>query len=163
MSMVDAIRPLQGGGHTQKRGQRKLSGCTGQQPTTAVCTGMDGSSQMFPNTGTSNSFLSTFPTLNTSDNGVGKIDYHPNDKNSFNGMFFYGHYNSTGEDHAVRRKYSRPTMRPFAPLRSPSSWVYTPNSNVVNEVRFGYDRTTFDFVNIDVNATAPAPMASTRE
>ena len=23
-----------------------------------------------------------------------------NDKNSFNGMFFYGHYNALGEDHA---------------------------------------------------------------
>ena len=47
-------------------------------------------------------FLSTFPTINTSDNGVGKLDYHPNDKNSFNGMFFYGHYNAIGRRSRLR-------------------------------------------------------------
>ena len=72
---------------------------------------MDGSSQLFP-AATSNGFLSTFPTTNTSDNGVGKLDYHPNDKNSLNGMFFYGHYNSTGEDHAFVQKIRR-TTHPF--------------------------------------------------
>jgi len=114
---------------------------------------MDGSNQIFPNLGTSTSFLSTFPTLNTSDNGVGKLDYHPNDKNSFSGMFFYGHYNATGEDHAF---VSLPATdnAPIRAMTITSSWVYTPSSNVVNEARFGYDRTTFDFVNIDVNSPA---------
>ena len=153
LSMVDAIQALQGAGIPRSAVSEKLSGCTEPTATTAVCTGMDGSSQIFPNSGTSNSFLSTFPTLNTSDNGVGKLDYHPNDKNSFNGMFFYGHYNSTGEDHAFVSQNATDN----APIRTTSitsSWVYTPNSNVVNEARFGYDRTTFDFVNIDVGATA---------
>ena len=99
------------------------------------------------------SFLSTFPTTNTSDNGVGKLDYHPNDKNSFNGMFFYGHYNSMGEDHPFVQVQSTDNA-PIRAMSITSSWVYTPNSNVVNEVRFGYDRVTFDFVNIDVNTPA---------
>jgi hypothetical protein len=152
-SMVDAIQALQGAGIPRSAVSEKLAGCTEPTATTATCTGMDGSNQIFPNSGTSTSFLSTFPTLNTSDNGVGKLDYHPNDKNSFNGMFFYGHYNSTGEDHAF---VSQPATD-NAPIRTTSitaSWVYTPSSNVVNEARFGYDRTTFDFVNIDVNSPA---------
>ena len=145
-SMVDAISALQAAGITPSAVSMKLAGCTaGASP---VCTG-----NLFPSSGTSNSFLSTFPTLNTSDNGVGKIDYHLNDKNSINGMFFYGHYNSLGEDHPFVQVQSTDNA-PIRAMSITSSWVYTPNSNVVNEARFGYDRTTFNFVNIDVNAAA---------
>jgi hypothetical protein len=146
LSMVDAITALQAAGVPVSGVSAKLAGCT--TTGTPVCTG-----NLFPNSGTSNSFLSTFPTINTSDNGVGKLDYHMNDKNSFNGMFFYGHYNSTGEDHAFVNQLATDN----APIRATSitaSWVYTPSSNVVNEARFGYDRTTFDFVNVDVNSPA---------
>jgi carboxypeptidase family protein len=150
-SMVNALQALNAAGITPSAVSLKLAGCTaGASP---VCNGMDGSNQIFPNSGASNSFLSTFPTINTSDNGVGKLDYHPNDKNSFNGMFFYGHYNSTGEDHAFVSQNATDN----APIRTTSitsSWVYTPNSNVVNEARFGYDRVSFQFVNIDVNSPA---------
>jgi hypothetical protein len=145
-SMVDAIAALQGAGITPSAVSLKLAGCTAGA--TPVCTG-----NLFPNSGTSTNFLSTFPTINTSDNGVGKLDYHANDKNSFNGMFFYGHYNSTGEDHAFVNQLATDN----APIRAMSitaSWVYTPSSTVVNEARFGYDRTTFDFVNVDVNSPA---------
>src|SRR5579863_10222338 len=68
-------------------------------------------------------------------------------------MFFYGHYNSTGEDHPFVQVNSTDN----APIRSMTvtpSWVYTPNSTLVNEARFGYDRVSFDFVNIDVNTPA---------
>jgi hypothetical protein len=145
-SMVDAITAVQSAGLTPSSVSMKLAGCTGGA--TPVCTG-----NLFPNSGTSNGFLSTFPTTNTSDNGVGKLDYHPNEKNSINGMFFYGHYNSVGEDHPFVQVQSTNN----APIRATtitSSWVYTPNSNVVNEARFGYNRVTFDFVNIDVGIPA---------
>jgi Carboxypeptidase regulatory-like domain len=151
-SMVDAITGLQGMGITPSAVSLKLTGCT---LAPVACTGMDGASQIFPNSGTSNSFLSTFPTINTSDNGVGKLDYHPNDKNSFNGMFFYGHYNSTGEDHSFVSQNATDNA-PIRTLAITSSWVYTPSSNVVNEARFGYDRISFQFVNIDVNTSASA-------
>jgi len=150
-SMVDAITALQAAGIPISTTSATLAGCT--TTGTITCTGVDKGSQLFPNNGASTGFLSTFPTLNTSDNGVGKLDYHPNDKNSFNGMFFYGHYNSTGEDHSFVSQNATDN----APIRTTSitaSWVYTPSSNVVNEARFGYDRTTFDFVNIDVNSPA---------
>jgi hypothetical protein len=152
-SMVNAIEALNAQGITPSAVSLALAGCT--NGSTPVCTGKDSKNgvQIFPNTGASNLFLSTFPTINTSDNGVGKLDYHPNDKNSFNGMFFYGHYNSLGEDHA----FVSPAAEDNAPIRSmtiTSSWVYTPNSNIVNELRFGYDRASFDFVNVDVNSLA---------
>jgi hypothetical protein len=147
-SMVDAIQALQAANTPRSAVSEKLAGCTEPSPTTATCTG-----NLFPNTGTSNTFLSTFPTTNTSDNGVGKLDYHPNDKNSLNGMFFYGHYNSLGEDHPFAQIQSTDT----SPIRATSitaSWVYTPNSNVVNEMRFGHDRASFSFINVDVGVNA---------
>ena len=98
-------------------------------------------------------FSQHIPTTNTSDNGVGKLDYHPNDKNSFNGMFFYGHYNASGEDHSFVSQNATDNT-PIRSLSITSSWVYTPNSNVVNESRFGYDRVSFQFVNVDVGTSA---------
>jgi hypothetical protein len=103
--------------------------------------------------GASNSFVSTFPTQNTSNNGVGKLDFHANDKNSFNGMFFYGKYTATGEDHSFVSQNATDSV-PITAMTITSSWVYTPNSNTVNELRFGYDRTSFSFINIDVNSPA---------
>jgi hypothetical protein len=150
-SMVDAINALKAANIPVSSVSLKLTGCTATG--SPVCTGMDGSSQLFPNLGTSNGFLSTFPTTNTSDNGVGKLDYHPNDKNSFNGMFFYGHYNASGEDHSFVSQNATDNT-PIRSLSITSSWVYTPNSNVVNELRFGYDRVSFQFVNVDVGTSA---------
>ena len=146
-SMVDAITALQAAHIPVSPVSLALSGCSGGAA--PACTG----GSYFPNSGTSNSFLSTFPTLNTSDNGVAKVDYHMNEKNTINGMFFYGHYNGAGEDHPFTSVPANDTT-PIRAWSDTVSWVYTPNSNMVNEMRFGYDRTTFDFVNLDVSSPA---------
>src|SRR5579871_1429575 len=68
-------------------------------------------------------------------------------------MFFYGHYNSLGEDHP----FTNPLFEDNSPIRTTaitSSWVYTPNSTVVNEARFGYDRISFSFINVDSGVPA---------
>jgi hypothetical protein len=154
LSMVDAINslafPASGPATALSAVSMKLAGCTlGATPAATVCTG----GGVFPANIANNSYLSTFPTINTSDNGVGKLDYHMNDKNSINGMFFYGHYNAIGEDHPFAQVQSTDSA-PIRTMSVTSSWVYTPNSNVVNELRFGYDRASFDFVNIDNSSSA---------
>jgi Carboxypeptidase regulatory-like domain len=145
-SMVDAITALQNAGITPSPVSLALAGCTpGSTPT---CTG-----GLFPSSGTSTNFLSTFPTTNVSDNGIGKLDYHPNDKNSISGMFFLGNYTAPGEDHP----FTNVAFTNNTPIRTWSdtaSWVYTPNSTMVNEMRFGYNRVSFQFVNVDVNVPA---------
>jgi hypothetical protein len=162
LTMPGAINALQAAGIPRSALSEKLGGCTGDPSpasagvTTVTCNG--GTSpgpggNYFPNSGTSNNFLSTFPTTNISDNGVAKIDYHLNDKNTINGMFFYGHYNAPGEDHPFTDLASTDTV-PIRTWSDTASWVYTPNSNVVNEMRFGYDRVTFNFVNLDVGIPA---------
>jgi Carboxypeptidase regulatory-like domain len=145
-SMVDAITTLQAAGVPVSPVSLAISGCTaGPSP---VCTG-----GQFPNVGTSNNFLSTFPNINTSDNGIGKIDYHINNKNTIFGTFFYGHYDSVGEDHPfLNQAYTN--NAPIRTLSNVESWVYTPNSTMVNDARFGYDRINFNFVNVDINTFA---------
>jgi hypothetical protein len=154
-SMPDAINALQLARVPRSLISEELAGCTGDTPGnvsgTAIpvtCTG-----NLFPNTGASNSFLSTFPITNTSDNGVGKLDYHVNDKNTINGMFFLGNYNALGEDHGFANLAFNDTT-PIRVWSDTASWVYTPNSNLVNEMRFGYDRIDFAFINKDVGTFA---------
>lgn len=125
------------------------TGCAvGAAPANTVCNG-----GLFPNNGASNSFLSTFPIVSHSNNGIGKIDYHVNDKNTIAGSLFVSDYDALGEDHG----FVNQNFTDFTPIRvwsTVASWVYTPNSSVVNELRFGYDRTSFNFVNLDVGSFA---------
>jgi hypothetical protein len=76
-----------------------------------------------------------FNNLGGSDNGLGKLDYHLNDKNSFNGEYFFGNGNV---DNAIA------TVSPFwladNHIRTQTGraiWVWTPTSSTVNEMRFG--------------------------
>src|SRR5258706_4652611 len=141
-SMVDAITDLQNHGIPVSAVSLATTGCTLGPPVT--CTG-----GLYPNTGTSNSFLSTFPIQSHSDNGIGKLDWHANDKNTISGSLFTSRYNALGEDHGfVNQAFNDNT--PITAWSTVASWVYTPNSNVVNELRFGYNRLSFDFVNVDI-------------
>ena len=114
-----------------------LTGCTpGSAPGATTCTG-----GFFPNGQTTTGFLSTFPNINNSDNGVAKIDYHINDKNTVNGLFIIGNYVGNGED----RGFINSVFLNGYPIRTytaSGTWDFTPNSAMVNEVRFGYNRMT---------------------
>ena len=106
-----------------------------------------------PDTRTSTNFLSAFPIINKSDNGVGKIDYRINDKNQLFGSLFVSNYDAVGED----RPFTNAAFEDTSPIKvwsNVDSWVYTPNSRLVNEMRFGYNRMSFNFVNVDVNRFA---------
>jgi Carboxypeptidase regulatory-like domain/TonB dependent receptor len=100
-----------------------------------------------------NGFLSTFPVTNVTDNGIGKIDYHLNDKNMITGTFFYGKYFAVGEDHGFVNQAFTCTA-PLSSLTLVAAWIYTPNSTIVNDFRFGYDRASFNFINVDQNVFA---------
>ncbi|MFY9531165.1 MAG: TonB-dependent receptor [Candidatus Acidiferrales bacterium] len=144
-SMTDAIKDLQLHGVKLSPVSLALMGCTA----TPTCTG--GLITGAP--GNSNGYLSTFPNQNASDNGIAKIDYHINSKNTLNGMFFLGNYTANGEDHPfVNKAFTNTT--PIRGWTTVESWIWTPNSTLVNELRFGYTRINFNFVNDDVNIPA---------
>ena len=152
-SMVDAINALHAGSVPISAVSEKLicPNAVGQAlplPASFVCTG-----GLTPQTGTSHNFLSSFPIINQSDNGVGKINYNINQKNQLTGSLFIGFYNAVGED----RPFTNAAFEDNSPIRTWSnveSWVYTPNSSWVNELRFGYDRVSFNFTNVDITTAA---------
>jgi hypothetical protein len=150
-SMVDAINAqiLSGGAASVSPVSLDLAGCTLGPPVT--CTG-----GLFPNSGASSNYLSTFPNNNKSNNGIGKLDYHVNSKNTISGMYFLGKYNATGEDHNFINQAFTNTV-PISTLTTVESWIWTPNSTLVNELRGGYTRTSFNFVNVDVSKIYNGP------
>ena len=156
-SMVDAINAVVAGGGTPSPTSLALAGCTvGATPAATACTG-----GFFPSNPTnSTAFLSTFPNINNSDNGVAKIDYHVNDKNTVSGDFLVGWYLGDGEDRGFNNKiflnnYSIHTYT------ASGNWDYTPNSAMVNEVRFGYNRFEFLTGSDDANVKNPVNTGAT--
>jgi len=88
---------------------------------------------------------------NRVDSGVGKVDYHLNDKNSLNAMYEIspgtGVLNdSPSQSNAVwlTDQYARSQV--FA-----SNWTWTPNSTWVNEARVGYSHYYQSFLSADHN------------
>jgi hypothetical protein len=133
-----------------------LTGCTvGATPGATVCNG-----GFFPNNGASNAYLSTFPNSNQSDNGIGKIDYHLNEKNTINGMLATSRYTVIGEDHPYINANMLNTF-PITVWTTTENWIYTPNSTVVNEVRFGYDRMTIAQTSLDAGLPFPVDTGLT--
>jgi len=94
-SMVDAIQGLQARGVARSLVSENLLGCTEPTALTATCTG----GLIFNANANSLNYTSTFPNVNRSDNGIGKIDYVVNSKHRISGMFWTGHYLGTGQDH----------------------------------------------------------------
>ncbi len=126
-------------GRTASAVSETVAGCTvsGAAPNAvATCTG-----GLYPHQ-TGNSYVSTIPNINNSNNGVGKIDYHMNDKNTLNGVLVVGNYVGNGEDRGfINQLFSNGFI--IDTWTASGSWDYTPNSNMVNEVRFGYNRMSF--------------------
>jgi len=137
-SMVDAINALKAANVPLSQVSLNLLGCTtGAAPANTACTG----GLIFNSNANSLNYTSTFPNVNSSDNGIGKIDYVINSKHRISGMFWTGYYLGTGQDH--------PTVNPLfkskfiiRSLSTVENWIWTPSSTVVNEFRFGYDRLT---------------------
>ena len=156
-SMVDAINTAAGcaGGGSCNAAvispvSLALTGCTvGATASATACTG-----GFFPNGQTTTSFLSTFPNVNTSDNGVGKIDYHINDKNTLNGETIISRYTGLGEDRGFINSIFLNGF-PIEAYTASGTWDYTPNSRMVNEVRFGYNHMSIGQTNLDGGVKDP--------
>jgi len=122
-----------------------LLGCSvpaGASPNTGTysCTGGLISNPPSNTTG----YASTFPNVNRNDNGIGKLDYVINSKHRITGMLWTGFYEATGQDHPTANQLwaSGIYERSWTTVES---WIWTPSSSMVNEFRFGYDRTTQGF------------------
>src|SRR6202521_5040868 len=134
-SMVDAIKALQAAGVTPSPVSLKMLGCTAPAGAAPNCTG-----GLFAGAvANSINYTSTFPNINVSDNGIGKIDYILNTKHRISGMLWTGAYSATGQDHPIVNALFNTgiTVRSWS---SVENWIWIPTSTVVNEARFGYNR-----------------------
>src|SRR5437773_5069685 len=146
-SMVDALNALQASGVTPSPVSLKMMGCTSAPPYS--CTG--GLIQNAPaNTTTYNS---GFPNTNTSDTGIGKIDYRINNQHSLNGMVFIGNYFGNGEDHPITANYWQ-NGDPIRTYTVTSNWIWTASSSLLNDLRFGFNNLNFNLVPDDANLFA---------
>jgi len=146
-SMVDALNVLQARGVTLSPVSLKLMGCTPAPPYS--CTG--GLIQNAPSNTTT--YNSGFPNTNTSDNGIGKIDYRINSQHSLNSMVHIGNYFGDGEDHPITAKYWQ-NGDPIRTYTVGSNWIWTASPRVLNDFHFGFTNVHFGLVPDDANLFA---------
>jgi len=131
-SLPDAIADLKLNGVPLSQLSLNLAGCTAN----GACNAANG---LFLNPTNSGTVPLALNNAGGSDNGIEKIDYHPNDHNSLNGEFAFGqgHFINAG------RGGTQPYWLGYLYTRAQVAravWIWTPNSAWVNEARFGYDR-----------------------
>ncbi len=78
-------------------------------------------------------------TNNLVDGGLAKVNYHVNDKNQLEGMYFISQGDNTAVDSTGSEVSNSWLSAQHARSQAVSGdWAFTPNSTVVNEARFGY-------------------------
>lgn len=104
----------------------------------ANCNYVNPKDNIFQDTGSTN-FL-TIATGDTHlDNYLAKIDYHLNDKHSIFGEYFLGNYGGLAPQSPVH-DYWRTYVATRAQVLG-THWNWVPTQNLVNEARFGFNRT----------------------
>ena len=118
---------------------------------------------LFPTNLTASPIVLGLVSTNQQDNGVAKVDYHINDKNSISGMYFNGRGGGVWNDGAyqvgVPGSGTSPFMSALGPVQiqlASGSWTYTPNSRWVNEAMVGYNRFYQPYLSVDSNVNPTA-------
>ena len=111
-----------------------LAGCT-VSGTTASCNAANG---VFGNSTGSGSDPIALSTFGTSNNYLGKIDYHINDHHSLNGEFFYGAGAFLNASSVTQQYWETEQYNSYARVAR-AVWAWTPNPTWLNEARFGLD------------------------
>ena len=75
--------------------------------------------------------------IGSSNNYLGKVDYHLNDRNSINGEYFHGNAYTTTPTTGAAPWWINGNTSQTQMMRA--VWIYTPNSAWVNEARFGWN------------------------
>jgi hypothetical protein len=107
---------------------------------------------VFPVSNGSTSLSTSLATTNKVDSGIGKIDYHINDKHSLSGMYFISPGIGTFDDNPPREVEPQWLTLQYARSQVVSlGWTYVPNSKWVNSFRFGYSHYYQTFNSVDHN------------
>ncbi|MGB8010953.1 MAG: carboxypeptidase regulatory-like domain-containing protein [Terriglobales bacterium] len=117
----------------------QVAGCTFTPPSTVSCNGKG-----FPaNNGTNPAgpaFINYgLPNTVNTDNAVGKVDYQRSQRHSFSSLYFFGDNSGTVSDASEVQPQWLTQIHTRAQVFG-ENWTFVPNSNWVNEARFGYNR-----------------------
>jgi hypothetical protein len=119
----------------------------------ASCNQLSNYPGLFPvnNTGT-RSLSTALVTSNNIDGGLGKVDYHVNEKHSLSGMYFFSQGDGVFVDNPTLEVAPQWLTNQHARAQVGSgSWTWTPTSRWVNQFRLGYSRYTQAFFSNDHN------------
>jgi hypothetical protein len=94
-----------------------------------------------------------YPNTVNGDNAIGKIDYHPNERHTVSGLYFYGANAGTVDDAGELQPQWLTAIHTRAQVFA-TNWTWIPNSRWVNEARFGYNRLYQPTFTADHNKTA---------
>src|ERR1700723_4049317 len=136
-SLVNAIQDLQGGGIPVSPASLQIGGCTLGPPVTCNGTGFPTNLGTNPNGTTTINF--GLPNTVSSDNAVGKVDYHLNDRNTLSSMYFFGNNSGTVSDANQLQTKWLTQIHTRAQVFG-ENWTFVPSARWVNEARFGYNR-----------------------
>ena len=103
-----------------------------------------------PNTGQGTKVNLSFPNENSSKNAIGKVDYHPNDRNSLSGSYFFGNDTIIGMDSNELLAQFRTKVHSRAQTVA-GHWAWTPNSTWANEFRGGFTHYTLQILPGDLS------------
>lgn len=122
----------------------------GLSPTCAPLSNYPG---LFPvNPGPTVDLNTGLTSTNNINSGVGKIDFHPNSKNSISGMYFISPGNGTFVDNPGAQIAPQWLTNQYARSQVGSgNWIWTPSPTVVNSVRFGYSHYYQTFASVDAS------------
>jgi len=90
-----------------------------------------------------------YPNENSSKNAIGKVDYHPNDRNAFSGSYFFGNDTIVGMDFLELLAQFRTKVHSRAHAVS-AHWAWTPSSSLTNELRGGFTHYVLQILPSDI-------------
>ncbi len=132
-----------------------LANCTvtGTAPSATASCGTKG--VFFNNSSTTVSLPVPGNNIGHSNDVIGKIDFHPNGRNSINGEYFFGQAVTQTPNTGEAPFWSNTNLSRTQMMRG--VWVYTPTSSWVNDVRFGYNRYNLEDGNTECTGKAGQP------
>jgi len=141
-SIPDAIAALQAANIQLSAVSLGIAGCTvtGAAPAGVTCNGKGFPTNDGTNPNGPTAIVNGFPNIVTSNNAVGKIDYHINDRNTLSGMYFFGNNSGTVEDVPGLLQPQWLSLIHTRAQALGTNWAWVPSSRWVNEARFGYNR-----------------------
>ncbi len=136
-SLVDAIAALQAMKIPVSNVSLQVGGCTLGPPISCDGTGFPTNQGTNPSDPTLIFF--GLPNAVSSDNAVGKVDFHPNERHTVSGRYFFGNNSGTVSDASQLQPQWLTQIHTRAQLVG-GNWTWVPSSRWVNEARFGYNR-----------------------